>query len=55
MNLLYCGDEKAEDGILISILSFLKHTGEELNIYIMTMDLKTEGQSFRAVSDETVG
>lgn len=55
MNLLYCGDEKAEDGILISILSFLKHTGEELNIYIMTMDLKTEEQSFRAVSDETVG
>ena len=53
MNLLYCGDEKAEDGILISILSFLKNAGEELNIYIMTRDLKTEEQSYRAVSDDT--
>lgn len=54
MNLLYCGDEKAEDGILISILSFLKHGKEQLNIYIMTMDLETERQSYRAVSDAAV-
>lgn len=51
MNLLYCGDEKAEDGILISILSFLKHVKEELNIYILTMSLKTEKCDYQAVSD----
>ena len=54
MNLLYCGDEKAEDGILISILSFLKHTEEQLNIYIMTMDLETDEKSFHAISDDAV-
>lgn len=54
MNLLYCGDEKTEDGILISILSFLKQVKEELNIYILTMSLETEKCSCRAVSDSTV-
>lgn len=54
MNLLYCGDEKAEDGILISLLSFLKQGKEQLNIYVMTMDLETGTKNYRAVSDDTI-
>lgn len=38
MNILFCGDHNAEDGILIAILSLLKTSGsQELHIYILTM------------------
>lgn len=39
MNLLYCGDANTEDGLLISILSLLENTAEELHIYLLTMEL----------------
>lgn len=51
MNLLYCGDEKAEDGILISVLSFLRHVREEINVYILTMSIETEDAAYRGVSE----
>lgn len=38
MNILFCGDHNAENGILIAILSLLKNCGnQELHIYILTM------------------
>ena len=37
MNILYCGDAGVSDGVLISILSLLKHNNEPLQIYIMTI------------------
>ena len=54
MNILYCGDEKTKDGLLISILSLLKNVKEELNIYIMTMELEYDGKVYHPVSDSTV-
>lgn len=36
---MYCGNKKAFDGILISILSIIKNTKEALKIHIITMDL----------------
>lgn len=51
MNLLYCGDGKAEDGILISVLSFLRHVREEINVYILTMSIETEEKAYRGVSE----
>lgn len=39
MNILYCGDENIKDGLLISILSLLKHVTEPLEIYVMTLHL----------------
>ena len=38
MNILYCGDEGISDGVLVSILSILKHNKEELHFYIMTIE-----------------
>ena len=38
MNILYCGDEGISRGILVSILSILKHNQGELHFYIMTID-----------------
>ena len=40
MNVLYCGDENIERGLIISILSLLKNVREELRIYILTINLK---------------
>ena len=39
MNILFCGDTHAQDGVLITTLSLLKNTSEELHLYILTMHL----------------
>ncbi len=54
MNVLYCGDRNIEDGLIISILSLLKHTAEPLHIFVMTMDLSYGGKHILPVSVETV-
>ena len=38
MNILYCGDQGISRGVLVSILSLLKHNRKELNIYILTIN-----------------
>ena len=40
MNILYCGDKKVLDGLIISALSLAKQTKEPLNIFVLTMYLK---------------
>ena len=42
MNILYCGDKNIEKGLTISILSLLKNIKEELNIYVLTIQLEKE-------------
>ena len=37
MNILYCGDKGIQDGVLVSILSLVKHNTEALQIYIATI------------------
>lgn len=37
MNILYCGDRNIGDGLMISLLSLMKHTEEQLHIFILTM------------------
>ena len=38
MNILYCGDEGIKRGVLVSILSILKHNTGEIHFYIMTIN-----------------
>ena len=38
MNILYCGDEGIKRGILVSILSILKHNKEAIHFYILTIN-----------------
>jgi len=38
MNLLYCGDRGIDRGLLVSILSLLKHNKDQMSIYIMTIE-----------------
>ena len=42
MNILYCGDNNIKDGLIISILSLIKHTNEELNVYVDDAFTSTE-------------
>ena len=51
MNILFCGDENAEDGILISTLSLIKNSGaKELHLYILTMDAHSDEHKYHPFS-----
>lgn len=54
MNILYCGNEKMADGLLISILSLLRNTKQTLNIYIMTAFIQTNEKNYYPLSEATV-
>lgn len=54
MNLLYCGDEKIADGLFISILSLLKNIKEDLQIYVLTINIKDENYDIKGISDYTI-
>ena len=54
MNILYCGDENIVDGLLISILSLLKNVKEQLHIYVLTIDTKSERRIIKGVPDSTI-
>lgn len=40
MNILFCGDHNAEDGVLITVLSLLKNVDSDLHIYLLTMQVE---------------
>lgn len=54
MNILYCGDENIENGLIISTLSILKNVKQELKIYVLTMNMQIEKKRFRSISDSTI-
>ncbi len=51
MNILYCGDRGIEKGVLISTLSILKYTSEDLNIFILTAGFVTEEKAYLPVTE----
>lgn len=53
INILYCGDRNIEDGLILSVLSLIKHTAEPLHIYVMTMGLMLGEREILPVSQET--
>lgn len=54
INLFYAGNIKVFDGLLISLLSMSKHTKEELNVYVLTMDLRELNADYLPISDEQI-
>lgn len=54
MNILYCGDENIENGLVISTLSLLKNVKEELHIYVLTMDIQNEKRKFKGISSSII-
>lgn len=54
MNILYCGDKNIKDGLIISILSLLKNVNEKLNIYVLTINMKTGDKNIEGVSPKVI-
>lgn len=52
MNILYCGDKYISDGLVISVLSLAKNISDALNVYILTVSLKTDEKNYEPVSRE---
>ncbi len=50
MNLVYTGNKKVFKGILLSLLSVIKHSSDALNVYIVTMDLKDMNADYTPIT-----
>ena len=44
--IMYCGNDKVFDGMLISLLSVTKHCKEPLDVYVLTMDLRELNEKY---------
>lgn len=53
INLLYAGNEGVFDGLLISLLSALRHTSEPITAYVMTMDLTEQNPKYTPIRTES--
>ena len=52
INLMFCGNDRVFDGMLIALLSIAKNTEEDLNVFIITMDLTEQDENFRPIKEE---
>lgn len=50
INLLFAGNNKVFDGMLITLLSIVKHTKSPINAYCLTMDLQDINSKYIAIS-----
>ncbi len=50
MNIAYAGNKKVFKGILLSLLSMVKHSSDALNVYILTMDLRDMNSEYVPIS-----
>lgn len=54
INIMFCGNKKAYDGILIAIMSILKYTKAALNIYVLTADLSDVEESYMPITNKQI-
>lgn len=54
INLLYCGNEKVFDGLMISLLSASKNTKDALNVYCFTMDWTEKDERFKPITQKQI-
>lgn len=54
VNVLYCGDENIEKGLIISIISIVKHYKGKLNIIVLTASLETVHRRYNTVNEDTI-
>lgn len=54
MNILYCGDDNVERGLLISVLSLTKHVKEPLHIYVLTASISATGQHSASIHQQLI-
>lgn len=51
INLMFCGNKKAYDGIVISLISILNHTKEPINVHVLTADLHDVKEEYVPITD----
>jgi len=54
INIMFAGNYKVFDGILIASLSILKHCQEEINVYLLTMDLREVNENYKEISNKDI-
>lgn len=54
MNILYCGDKNILDGLIISVLSIVKNTKENVHFYVLTMSYKGKEKSYKPLSKKDI-
>lgn len=54
MNIMYCGDSNILDGLIISVLSIVKNTKEELHIYVLTMKYENEYKKYEPLKQKDI-
>lgn len=52
INLMFCGNSKMIDGLIISLLSISKNTKDSLNVFLMTMDFTEQNEEFKPITEE---
>ena len=52
INLMFCGNDKIYDGLLISLLSIVKYNKEPLNINVITVDLSDIDEKYTPITEE---
>ena len=52
INLLYGGNDRAFDGLMISLLSASKNTKESINTYVLTMDLSDVDTKYQPLTEK---
>lgn len=52
INILYGGNYKVFDGLLLSIMSMTKHCKEQLNIYVLTADVTELNPDYRPIEEQ---
>ena len=54
INILFAGNYKVFDGILLTIMSMVKHCKEPLNIKILTADLTEHNPEYRPIEEKDI-
>lgn len=52
INLLFCGNDKVFDGLMISLLSASKNTNDTLRAYVLTMDLHDVDEKYQPLTEK---
>ena len=55
INVMFCGNDKVIDGMIIATLSIVKYCKKPLNIHIMTMDLSNIEKRFTPINEKHCG
>ncbi len=51
---VFSGNRKIFEGLLLSVMSVAKYSSEALNVYVLTMDLTDENPKFAPFSDDQI-